>query len=119
MLGPLILTGHDNARGQMCDANGRGSLVDMLSASSAGTVGIDPQIALIYLDIDILFDVRHDIAGCKGSLTLTRRIVRGDPHQAVDTFLSLQIAVGILPVNLDCDGLDPGFFPVQKIKNRN
>ena len=22
MLGPLILTGHDNARGQMCDANG-------------------------------------------------------------------------------------------------
>ena len=48
----------------------------MLAAGTDGTIRIDSQIIVIDLNINILLDIRHDIAGYKGCLPLTRRIER-------------------------------------------
>ena len=61
-------------------------LIDMLSARTAGAVRIDPKIIVIDLHIQIFLDIRHDIAGHKRGLSLSRRIERRDTHQTVHTF---------------------------------
>ena len=73
-LGTLILAGHHSSRGKMGDTDRRRSLVDVLSACAAGAVGINTDIIRINLYINILLNVRHDIAGHKGCLALARRV---------------------------------------------
>ena len=41
----------------MSDTDRGGRLVDMLSTGTAGTVGIDPQIVLIDLNVKIFLDL--------------------------------------------------------------
>ena len=89
----------------------------MLSTGSAGTVGIDPQIIIIDLYLQILFYIRHNIAGCKGSLPLSGRIKRGYPHQTMNAPLRLQITVSILTVNLNRYRLNTCFLAVQIVQN--
>lgn len=73
----------------------------MLTAGSAGTIGINPQIILIDLHIQILLNIRHHVAGYKGGLPLSVGVERRDPHQAVDASLGFQISKGVLPVDLE------------------
>ena len=51
-------------------------LIDMLSARTAGAVRIDPKIIVINLHIQIFLNIRHDIAGHKRGLSLSRCIER-------------------------------------------
>ena len=44
----------------------------MLSSGTAGTVGIDPQVIRVDLDIQIFLDIRHNITGYKGCLPFSR-----------------------------------------------
>ena len=46
----------------------------MLSACTAGAVGVYPQIIILDLNVHILLNIRHHIAGHKGSLPFSRRI---------------------------------------------
>ena len=100
----------------MGDTHRGGSFVDMLTAGTAGTVGIDPQILLIDLHIQILFYVRHHITRHKGSLSLPCRIEWGYPHQAMYPTLGLEITKRILTIDLDRYGLDPCLVTVQEIQ---
>ena len=89
----------------------------MLSAGAAGPVGVDTDVLVADLDIHVLLDIRHDIAGYEGSLALARRVEGRDTHQTVDPHLTLQIAVCIFTVHLEGDGLDSRFVSVQQIQD--
>ena len=54
MLALLVLAGDDDAGRQMGDAHCGIGRVDMLSARALRTVGVDPQIGGIDVDIDLL-----------------------------------------------------------------
>ena len=85
----------------MGDTDGRGGLVDMLATGTAASVGVDAQILLINIHIQISFDIRHNIQRYKGSLTFSLSIERRDTHQTVYSLLRLQIAIGIQSVDLE------------------
>ena len=55
---------HDSCR-EMGDTDRRGCLVDMLSTGTTASVGIDTDIIVIDLYVQILLDIRHNIAGYK------------------------------------------------------
>ena len=55
----------------------------MLTAGSAGTIGINPQIILIDLHIQILLNIRHNITGNKGGLPFACRIKGRNPNQTM------------------------------------
>ena len=84
----------------MGDTNGRGGLVDMLATGTAASVGVDAQILLINIHIQIALDIRHNIQRYKGSLTFSLSIERGNTHQTVYSLLGFQVAVGIQAVDL-------------------
>ena len=85
----------------MGDTNGRGGLVDMLATGTTASVGVDAQILLINIYIQISFDIRHNIQRYKGCLTLALGIERRDTHQTVYTLLRFQVAIGIQTIDLE------------------
>ena len=88
---------------------------DMLTACTAASVGINAQIFRVDLDIQIFFDIRHNIQRYKGCLTLTLGIERRDTHQTVYTLFGFHITVCISSIDLECDGFNTGFLPVKGI----
>ena len=88
----------------------------MLSAGAAGTIGIDPQVLIADLHLDLLVNVRHDITGHKGGLTFSCRIERRNTHQTVHAFFRFQIPVSIHSVDLEGHRLHAGFLTLQKIQ---
>jgi len=60
VLGTFALTAdHDTGR-EMGDADCRVGLVDVLTTGTAGTVGVDPQILLVDVDLDIIGNLREN-----------------------------------------------------------
>ena len=59
----------------------------MLTAGTTASVSIDTDIVIIDLYIQILLDIRHNIAGYERSLAFTCRIKRRDTHKTVNSFL--------------------------------
>ena len=88
----------------------------MLSAGAAGPVGVHADIVGIHLNIYVLLNVGHDVAGHKGCLALARGVKRRYTHQSVHSVLRTQISVCILTVNLHGDRFDSRFLAVQEIQ---
>ena len=61
----------------------------MLSAGTAGTVGIDPQVIRVDLDIQIFLDIRHNITGYEGGLSLSVRVERRNSYETMNAALGL------------------------------
>ena len=61
----------------------------MLTAGAAGAIGVDPQVFVFDVQVDLILNVRHDIQRYKGGLTLALGIKGGDTHQPVNAFLGL------------------------------
>ena len=59
----------------------------MLSAGAAGTVRIDADILIPHLNVHILLDIRHDIAGDERGLAFARRVKGRDAHKPVNALL--------------------------------
>ena len=59
----------------------------MLTAGTTASISIDTDVVVIDLYIQILLDIRHNIAGYKGSLAFTCCIERRDTYQTVNSFL--------------------------------
>ena len=87
MLRTLILALYNDTCRQMRNTDRRGRLIDVLTARTAGTVRIDTQIIHVDLYIEILLNIRHNLAAYEGSLTLSRRIERRNTHEAVYALL--------------------------------
>ena len=82
----------------------------MLPARTAGTVRVYADVLVPDLNVDVFLNIRHDITGHKRCLALTRRIKRGNTHQAVHAFFGFEVTICIGAVYLKCNRFDAGFF---------
>jgi len=79
----------------------------MLSARTAGSIGVDAEVGLIDVHFDGLIHLGVDKDGSKGCVAARVGIEGGDPHQTVDTGLGLQVPVGIVPFHREGHALGP------------
>ena len=61
MLRPLVLAGHDDAGGEVGDAHGRIGDVDVLPARAARAIGVDAQVLVFDVDVDVLGQLGPDV----------------------------------------------------------
>ena len=91
-LGFLILALHHDARRQMRDADSRLRTVDVLSARTGCTVGVDAQIIRIDLDLNIL-DLRQHCYRNRRRMDTPARLRDRHPLNPMRTALVFQLAV--------------------------
>ena len=89
----------------------------MLSACTAASVGIDTEIFFVDFNIEVFFNIRHNIQGYEGGLAFSLCIEGGDAHEAVYSFYGLQVAVSVFAVYLEGNGFDSGFVSVEVIED--
>ena len=89
----------------------------MLTACAARAIGVDAEVIRVDIDMNLIRELRHDVAGDKRSLTLARGIEGRDAHQTVHTVFAPQSSVGIFAVNLNGHGLDTCDIAVEIIEN--
>ena len=63
VLRPLVLARHDDAGGDVCDADRRVGDVDVLTAGAARSIRIDPKVLLFDVDVDVVRQLRPDVDG--------------------------------------------------------
>src|SRR5205085_5985755 len=98
---------HDAAR-HVGDADRAVGLVDVLPAGAGGAVGVDAQVLVVDLDLDLLVDDRVDPDGGKAGVPPRVRIERRYADQAVDAALGFEPAIGVDAADLDRRRFDPG-----------
>ena len=91
----------------------------MLSAGTTASVGINTDIFIVDLYIQVFLNIRHYITGYERGLTFSSRIERGNTDQTVNTFLRLQKSVCVLSVYLERNRFDTSFIAVQIVQNFN
>ncbi len=67
----------------------------MLPACPARPIGVDPQVLLADLDVEIAFKFRNDIDGSERRVPSGARIERRDADEPVDADLGLEPPVGV------------------------
>ena len=92
----------------MGNAHRRLGAVDVLAASAAGPVDIDPQIRRIDVDVDVVVHFGRNKYRCERCVTPVPGIERGFPHEPVYTGLGAQPAVGEFAGNQDRRTFDSG-----------
>ena len=110
MLAALLLDGNGDAGGNVGDAHGRIGLVDVLAARARGAVGVDAQVLVDQLDLDVVVDLGIDPDRCKAGLAPCIAVERRDAHEAMHARFGLQPAVGVRPLDLEGAGLDARLF---------
>ena len=78
----------------------------MLTACTAGAAGLHLDVLRTDLDLAVVVQLRHDLQRSEAGLASGVGIEGRNTHQTVNTVLTLQIAVGILPLDEDGGGLD-------------
>ena len=100
----------------MRDADRALRLVDVLPAGARCAIGVDLQVALVDLDLDVVIDHRiHPDAGETG-VPPRRGIERADAHQPVHAGLGLQPAIGVRPAHLQRRRLDAGLLALALLQ---
>ena len=92
-LGFFILALHHHAGRQMSDPNRRFGLVDVLATGAAGAIGINTQIILVDLHVDIL-DFRQYRHRNRGSMDAAGRLGIRHPLHPVHAAFELQTGIG-------------------------
>ena len=110
VLAPLALALGNNARGDVCDADGRVRLVHVLAPGAARPEGVYPEVRFLDLYVYVLLYVRVHEDGCKGRMAAPSRIEGRDAHEPVHARLCLQVSVGVLAADLEGDALEPGLL---------
>ena len=110
MLAAIILTGDDDARRDMGDADGAFRLVDVLTTGTRRPVGVYLQIRGVDVDLDGIVDDRVNPDTGKASLPTSIRVERADTDKAMNAALGLQPAIGIRSGDVQRRGFDPGLL---------
>lgn len=106
-LAAFVLALNNDTRREMRYADRGGCFVNMLSACSARTIGINTDIIGIYLNITrIIVKNRSYIQRGKRGVPAPGGVKRGDSNKPVNTLFRLKVTVGIVPLALKGDGLD-------------
>ena len=106
-LAALVLAGDDDARRHVREAHGRIGHVDVLPARSARPVGVDTQVLVLYLDLDVVLDLRPGEHRSKRGLTPRVGVEGADAHEPVDPRLGGKVAEGVFPLHENRGTLDP------------
>ena len=91
----------------------------MLSAGAAASIGIDADIIGVDDNVDVLLNIRHYVAGYKGSLSLSLCVERGDPYKPVYASLRFQVTVCVGSVDLEIHRFDAGLVAVNIVHDFN
>ena len=97
---------------QVRDAHGRVRDVDVLAAGAARAVGVDAEVLVGDLDLDVLVDLGRHVDGSERGVPPLRRVEGRDPHQPVDAHLALQVSVGVVPDDVERGALDARLLAV-------
>ena len=89
MLRTFRLAGHDDACGQVGEADGGVGLVDVLAACAAGAVGVDAEVFVLDLDVDVVLQLGHYVQSGEGGVAALVGVEWRDAHEAVDAALGL------------------------------
>ena len=113
-LAALVLAGDDEPGRQVGETHRRVGRVHPLSAGSRGAVGVDPQIALLHLDLD-LFGLRQH--GDRGGRGMDPPRGLGDRHalHAVDPPFVLEAAVRPFALDDRRELLDPAGLGLREV----
>ena len=96
MLRPLVLARDDDAGRQVRDADRGVGDVDVLAAGAARPEGVDAQILLVDLDVDVVGQFRPDVDRRERGVPARRLVERRDAHQPMHAGLGRQQPVGVL-----------------------
>ena len=96
VLRAVALALHDDAGGNVRDANRRVGFVDVLAARAGCAKGIDAQIRRVDVDLDGVIDLGIDKHAGKRGMAAVAGIERRFAHQPVHAGFGAQIAVGII-----------------------
>ena len=116
ILAALHLAGDDYARRLMDETDGGGGLVDLLTACSGGAEDLHLDIVLADLYLVIVGYLGHYLDGGEGGLTPAGGVEGGNPDEAVNSALALEISVGVLALDLYRGGLDAGLVSVLPVE---
>ena len=94
----LVLLRHHDAARKVGDADGGVGGVDALAARAARAEGVDPQILVVDLDVDLLGFRQHRDCDRRG-VDAAARFRRGHPLDPMDAALVLQLAVRAAPLD--------------------
>ena len=103
MLRTLLLARDHDARRQVREAHRGVRLVDVLAARATRPVGVDAQVLVLDLDVDVVLDLGDGLHGREARLTALVGVERRDAHQTVDAALGLEHAEGVGPLDLEVD----------------
>ena len=109
VLALLILNADDDAARDVSDADGRLDLVDLLSAGPAGAHGVDLQVFVADLDVDVGGLGHHGDGGGTG-VDATLRFRFGDTLDAMASALELQLVKAAFARDRQHDILQPAQF---------
>ena len=110
MLAPLILAGRRSGR-DMCYADGRFRLIDVLSSGSARAVRVYFQVLVTYVDLDIVRYFGSYLNCRKGSVPPSGSVKRRYAHKAVHPGFALQESERVFPLYQDHRALMPASSP--------
>ena len=79
-LGALLLALHHDAGGLMGHAHSRGGFIYVLATGAASAIGVHTHLVPINFYIHIIIQLRHNVAGCKGSVAASVSVEGRDTH---------------------------------------
>ena len=92
--------------GQVGVADARLGLVLVLAAGPAAPEDVALQLVVAEHDVDRVVDLGQDVDRGERRLPPAGRVVRADPDEPVDAGLALEVAVGVLALDVDRRHLD-------------
>ena len=95
----LVLALDDDPGGEVGDADGRVGLVHVLAAGAARAVGVDAEVGLVDLDVDVVGDERADDHLRERRVAPVRLVERREAHEPVHAALGLEDPVGVLALD--------------------
>ena len=87
----------------------------MLAAGARGAVGVDADVGVVELDLDVVGDERRDVELGEGGVAPRLRVERRDPDEAVHAALGGEEPVGVLAAGDERGGLQAGLLPLGRL----
>ena len=102
---------------QVRDADRRVGHVDVLSAGAARTIGVDPKVFLVDLEVDVLGKLGPHEDRCERRVAPLVLIEWRDPHQAMHARLGGHQSVGVVAGERHGHALDTGLLARLEVED--
>src|SRR3954467_10704230 len=114
-LGALVLALDDDSRREVRDPHRRVGLVHVLAAGARGAVGVDPQVVVLEVEVDVVVEERRDDHLREARVPAVRLIERRETDEPVHAALGLQRSVRVLTAHGERRRLEPVLLPWARL----